>query len=556
MATLGGGELVVKALKQEGIDVIFSLNGGHIAPIYDACLDEKVRIIDVRHEEAAGHMAHAYSRITGKIGVAAVSAGPGVTNIVTAVANAYQAGSPLLVIGGKAPLKQFELGALQDIPQVEIMAPITKWSRTILETARIPEYLSIAFRQAVSGRPGPVYVEIPTDILRARTEFSDSAMPTNYRTGARAQGDPVAVAKAIELLQKAKRPLVVAGSGVVWSGASEELRRFVDSTGFPVLTTSVAKGCVPSSHPQHFPAARSAAMSQADVILIVGTRFNFVMGYGRPPRLARDVKVIQVDIDPSEIGRNRPVDIGIVGDAKMVLQQLADTAGGDITEWLTVLRAKNTDAEQRLEPSSKSDARPIHPLRLCREVQACLDDSTVVVADGGDIFSFARVAIQVNRPGHWLEPGAFGCLGVGVPFAIAAKVAGPEKRVICITGDGAFGLTGMEMDTAVRHKLPIVVVISNNAAWGIERTSQIEDFGPDRIIGTELNPSRYDLLVQALGGYGELVEDPDQIRPALLRAFASGLPACLNVMTDRCARSPDAVRGLARVPDEQPLGWK
>lgn len=548
--------MAVRALKLEGVDVIFSLNGGHIAPLYDACLDENIRIVDVRHEEAAGHMAHAYSRITGRIGVAVVSAGPGVTNIVTAVANAFQAGVPLVVIGGRAPVKQFELGALQDIPQVEIMAPITKWSRTVLETRRIPEYFSIACRQALAGRPGPVFLEIPTDVLRAQVEFSDNLMPMNYRCESRAQGDPSAVARAIDLLRRARRPLVVAGSGVLWSGASEQLRRFAESTGFPVLTTSVAKGCMPAAHPQFLPGARSTAMSQADVILVVGTRFNFVMGYGRAPRFSPDVKVIQVDIDASQIGRNRPVDVGIMGDASLVLGQLSGAASADISDWLSTLRAKNAEAERRLASQSNSDAIPIHPLRLCREIQACVDDDTIVVADGGDILSFARVGLQVSSPGHWLEPGVFGCLGVGVPFAIAAKVAKPDKKVLCLTGDGAFGLTGMEMDTAIRHNIPIVVVISNNAAWGIERTSQIEDFGPDRIIGTELNASRYDLIAKALGGHGEMVEDPSDIRPAIMRAFASGKPACVNVLTDRSARSPDSVRGLARVPDEQPLGWK
>lgn len=560
MAKVDGGDLVVKALKREGIDRLFSLNGGHIGPIYNACLDEGIRIIDVRHEEAAGHMAHAFSRVTGRIGVAVVSAGPGVTNIVTAVANAFQAGSPLLVIGGKAPLKQFELGALQDIPQVEVMAPITKWSRTVLETWRIPEYLSIAFRQALSGKPGPVYLEIPTDVLRGQLDEAETIFPEKYRTEARPQADPDLIQKAVKLLEGAERPLVVVGSGILWSRAHEELRQFLEVTGLPLLSTSFAKGCVKGDHPQYVPGARSLALSQADVILVIGTRFNFIMAYGRPPRYQKDVKVIQVDIDPSEIGRNRPIQVGIVADARMALMQLTQAVAGPfpnmLSPWLDALREKDALAKARLEPLYHSSAVPIHPLRLCREIQDLLDEDAIIVADGGDIFSFARVALSVNHPGHWLEPGPFGCLGVGVPFAIAAKLAKPEKQVLCITGDGAFGLTGMEMDTAIRHRVPIVVVISNNAAWAIERTSQIKDYGPDRIIGTELLPSRYDLMVQALGGYSELVEKPEEIRPALERAFASGLPACVNVMTDKTVESPDSIRGLAKVPDEQPIEWK
>lgn len=559
-ADTNGGALVAATLRKAGIEVIFSLNGGHIGPIYDGCIDEQIRIVDVRHEEAAGHMAHAYSRVGSHIGVAVVSAGPGVTNIVTAVANAYQAGAPLLVIGGKAPLRQFELGALQDIPQVEIMAPITKWSRTVLETRRIPEYVAEGLRRARSGRPGPVYLEIPTDVLRRELDSRDVVSAAGVEVEGRSAADPEVVARAVELLQEARRPLVVAGSGVGWSGAENELRTFLEQAGCPFITTSAAKGCIRADHPQHVGGARSAALSGADLVVVVGTRLNFVMGYGRPPRFDADARLIQIDVDPAELGRNRRVDVGIAADARMALVQLAEALAEssplETGEWLETLREKDGQARLALDGVRRSDATPVHPLRLCAEVATAVGEDGIVAADGGDIFSFARLAIDTYRPGHWLEPGVFGCLGVGVPFAVAAKIAKPEHRVACVTGDGAFGLTGLELDTAVRHNAPVVVVISNNAAWAIERASQIKDYGPDRVIGTDLLPTRYDLMAEALGCHGELVERPDDLAPALERAFASGLPACINVMTDPNAVSPDSARGLAKVPDDQPLGWR
>ena len=555
-----GGVLVAEALGDAGVELVFSLNGGHVGPIYDACIDRRIRIVDVRHEEAAGHMAHAYSRVGRHMGVAVVSAGPGVTNIVTAVANAYQAGAPLLVIGGKAPLRQFEMGALQDIPQVEIMAPITKWARTVLETRRIGEYVAEGLRRARSGRPGPVYLEIPTDVLRRDVEAGDVVPTAGCEVEGRSSGDPEVIARAAELLRQARRPLVVVGSGVGWSGAEQELAALLDTTGFPVITTSAAKGSVPADHPQLVAGARSAALSGADVVLVVGTRLNFVMGYGRPPRFAAGAKVVQIDIDPVELGRNRRVEVGIAADARMGLAQLtealADSSGPESGEWLDTLRDTDRTAREALDGMRRSDATPVHPLRLCAEVARAVGEDGIVAADGGDIFSFARVGIDTYRPGHWLEPGVFGCLGVGVPFAVAAKIARPEQRVACITGDGAFGLTGLELDTAVRHDVPIVVVISNNAAWAIERASQIRDYGPDRVIGTDLLPTRYDLMAQALGCHGELAERPEELAPALERAFASGRPACVNVMTDPNAVSPDSARGLAVVPDDQPLGWR
>ena len=482
-------------LRRSGIDTVFSLNGGHISLIYDACIDEGMRIIDVRHEEAAGHMAHAFARTTGKVGVAAVSAGPGVTNIVTAVANAFQGGCPMLVIGGKAPLRQFELGALQDIPQVEIMAPITKMSKTVFETARIPEYVAMALRVAASGRPGPVYLEIPTDVLRGTVKETPAMYPEQFCPETRPASDSAALKRIVALLESAERPLILAGGGVHWSGASSGLKDFAEQTGIPVILTSTAKGCLPSGHAQLVAGARSMALSQADVVLVVGARFNFILGYGRAPRFHAEARIIQIDIDPAEIGRNRPVEVGVLGDARIVLRQLTDASlrlNANAKSWLASLRRKDAEAKNKLELAAQSAAVPIHPWRLCGEIQSFLDDDAIVVADGGDIFSFSRVMIQTNYPGHWLDPGAFGCLGVGIPFAIAAKLANPGKQTLCITGDGAFGLTAMEFDTAVRHKVPIVVVISNNAAWAIERTSQRMDFGPGRIIGTELLPSRYD----------------------------------------------------------------
>ncbi len=556
---IDAGRLAVAQLKREGVDHLFSLNGGHVALIYDACIDLGVRIVDVRHEDAAVHMAHAWSRLSGRPGVACVTAGPGVTNTVTATATAFAAASPLVLIGGKAPVRQFDLGALQDVDQVDILRPVTKAAFTVLEGARVPEYVNAAVRLAHAPPHGPVYVEIPADVMRETVTAGsvEACTLAPARVAGRPAPDPALVARAALLLERAERPVIVAGSGVAWSGAHAELRALAERIQAPVLTTSLARGALPRAHPLNLAGARSYLLSGADLILVVGTRFNYVLGYGRPPRLPETAKIVQIDLSPAELNRNRVTDLAVQADAKAALAALAASAPARATPrpWLGDARARHDAARAALAAEAQSDARPIHPLRLCRDVAQAVPAETIFVLDGGDILSFARLAVEPDAPGRFLDPGPYGCLGVGLPFANAAKLAHPSAPVVCVSGDGALGINLMEFDTAVRHRLPIVLVVSNNAAWGIEANSQKEDFGADRVIGTLLRDCRFDLVAQALGGRGERVTDPAEIGPAVRRALDAGVPALVDVVTDVSAASPDLKRGLARVPDRQPLAY-
>lgn len=530
---LDGGHLVAQMLKREKIDTVFTLCGGHIMPIYNGLIDEGIRMIDLRHEQAAAHAADAYARLTRRAGVAIVTAGVGVTDAVTGIANAFQADSPVLVIGGQAPSDQFEMGSLQELDSVALVSSITKWSRAVLQTRRIPEFLSIAFRQMFAGRFGPAFLEIPIDVLLGAAEDAEIEMPTNYRTASAPRGDPEAIARAAALLQNAERPAVIAGSEIWWSDASTALARFAERAALPVYLNAMGRGALSPAHPNHFSASRKHALANADVILVVGAPLDFRLGYGKPPTFNADAKIINVDIDAREIGRNRGADIGVVGDARAVLEQLTDAVKPrDAGAWLRDLRAREAKEQAKLDALMNLDSIPIHPLRLAKEIRDMLDDDTLVIGDGGNVVSQASKVIQVAKPGHWLDPGRFGCLGVGVPFAIAAKIVHPKSNVIIVHGDGAFGLNGFEFDTAVRFNLPMVSVVGNDAAWGQIRGPQVAFYGADRAVASALALSRYDEVVRALGGYGEFVEEPRALRGALERALASGKPACVNVRID------------------------
>jgi len=532
MAEINGGRLVAKVLKQEGVECIFGLSGGHIDSIFQGCLDEKIRVIDTRHEQAAVFMAEGWARVTGKPGVAVVTAGPGVTNAVTGLWNALERASPIIVFGGRSPLKEFEWGSLQDMDSLSLAQTVTKWARAGYETKRVAEYVSMAFRQALGGRPGPTYLEFPVDVLGAKVAEEEVTLPKNYRTTARPQGDPTLVKEAVDLLLGAERPLVIAGSGVWWSQAAKELREFIELTKIPL---GRGQGSVPADHPLCVGATR-VGTKDADVVFLLGTRLNFMLGFGRPPVFSENSRWIQVDIEPTEIGRNRPIDIGIIGDAKAVLKQMIEEArdrcqGRKELPWVEECREQLKSQQEQFEPLLNSDSVPVHPARLCKEIRDFIDREATIVVDGGDISVWGFLSLKSYQPGHFLGVTPSGTLGVGTAFAMAARLARPDKQVLLLSGDGSFGLNGMEFDTMVRHKLPIVCVISNDGAWGMVKHEQ-QAKGPDRVIATELGFVRYDKMVEALGGYGEAVERPEDIRPALERAFASGRPACINV---RCA---------------------
>lgn len=534
MGMVTGSDLLARSLTSQGMDTLFYLMGGPMLETESACIRLGVRAIDTRHEQAAAFMAHAYSRVTRRPGVCMGCSGPGTTNLVTGVANAYVDACPLIAVGGSSPRIYRGMEAFQEIDQVAILRPITKWAERVLDAWRIPELVATAFREATAARPGPVYLDLPGDVLGAQVDEAAVTFPPPWRPAPRTLGDPAAIREAVALLARAERPLILGGSGVWWSDGAEAFQALLEGTGIPFYTTPISRGTVPEDHPLAFLNARAAAFGEVDVLLAVGTRFNFVIQFGSPPRFPADMQVIQVDVNPAELGHNRPVDVPIVGDARAVLAQLAAEARGRIdpgryAAWVARLRA--VDAEKRAEMAklAQTDQVPIHPLRLCQEVRAFLRRDAILVVDGQEILNYGRQSIPTFVPGHRLNSGPFGCMGVGLPFGVGAKVARPDAQVVVLHGDGSYGINAMEMDTAVRHRVPVLVVISNNGGWSADPQGAKP--------GRELGFTRYDKVAEDLGAHGEFVEKPADIRPALERAWASGRPAVVNVITDPAARA-------------------
>ena len=547
MGTANGAQLLVRMLKAEGVRHLFTLSGLHIAPIYAACVEEGIQLVDTRHEQAAAHAADATARLTRGIGVCAVTAGPGVTDALTGIANAYAANSPVLLLGGAAPGFNAGKGSLQEMEQVDLFTRITKWSDRIPSPDRVPTYMAKAFRTMLTGRPGPVFLEVPWDVLSNGVEESECPLPLSYRTRARQPGDPAFVERAARMLSEAERPAIVAGSSVFWDDAAAPLAALAERLGAPVYLNGAGRGCLPADHPHFFSLTRTDALENADVVLIAGTPLDFRLGYGSG--IGESARIVQVDADASEIGRNRAVEVGIIGDSRSVLSQISAAASGKprTAEWLAALREKERSKAARQAAFEQSDQVPIHHFRLARELDtvARAAGDSMFVADGGNWVAIAAKVIRLRKPGRWLDPGPLGCLGVGAPFAVAAKLLHPDRSVFVIQGDGSFGLNGMDFDTALRFKLPMVVVVGNDAAWGQIRLPQVQLFGPEKSPATTLAPTRYDKVVEALGGHGELVTDPAQIRPALERAVASGTVACVNVMLDPEAPAASGAQGYA-----------
>jgi acetolactate synthase I/II/III large subunit len=528
-----GGHLIAQVLKREGVSHLFTLSGGHIAPIYDGCVTEGIRIVDFRHEQAAAHAADGWARVTLQPGVAAVTAGPGLTDAVTGIANGFYANSPMVVLSGKNPIFEFEMGSLQEMDQVTLVSSITKWARTCYDVRRAADLLSTAFRHATSGRKGPVFMDVPLDVQFDAVP-ADLTLPEHYRTEAGSQGDPGRVKEAVELLRAAQRPIVFAGAGLRWAGAHEALAALAGALKAPVFLNSLARGCLPPDDPCFFSAARKYALGKADVILALGVDWDFRLGFGRKG-FADDVTVVQVDVDAVHIGRNRPVAVGIVGDPGLVIAQLLEGGIGSAKEpsWTSEVRDEERRLNEGARAGMESDASPIHPQRFAREIRDFLDPDAIVVGDGGDIVGVSASILQARHPGHWLDPGPFGCLGVGPSFAIAAKLAKPDKQVLIVYGDGSFGLNAMEYESAIRQKIPFAGIIGNDGAWGQIKVAQELLYGQGNAPASELDPEApYHKMVEGLGGYGEKVTDPAEIAPALKRAFDSGVPACLNVMVD------------------------
>src|SRR5258705_3028616 len=547
MATATGAQLLVRMLKAEGVPHLFALPGLHIAPIYAACVEEGIQLVDPRHEQAAGHAADATARLTRGIGVCAAPAGPEVTDALTGIANAYAANSPVLLLGGAAPSFNAGKGSLQEMEQVDLFTRITKWSDRIPSPDRVPTYLAKAFRTMLTGRPGPVFLEVPWDVLSNGVEESECPLPTGYRTRARQPGDPAFVARAAELLSKSERPVIVAGSSIHWDDAAAQLATLAERLAAPVYLNGAGRGSLPVGHPHFFSLSRKEALAEADAVLIVGTPLDFRLGYGAG--IAETATIPQVDSDAAEIGRNRAVDIGIIGDSRSVLEQIGaeSSARRNGDAWLRRLRGQEQGKAERQTAFERSDQGPIHHFRLAKELDnvARAAGDSMFVAHGGNWVAIAAKVIGLRKPGRWLDPGPLGCLGVGAPFAIASKLLYPDRPVFVIQGDGSFGFNGMDFETAVRFKLPMVVVVGNDASWGQIRLPQLELFGPEKSPATHLVATRYDLVVEALGGHGEHVTEPARIRPALERALASGKVACVNVILDPEAPAASGAQGDA-----------
>jgi acetolactate synthase-1/2/3 large subunit len=529
MATLRGEEIIARSFANEGVEAFFFMMGGPTSGTADACLKLGMKGYYVRHEQAAAMAAHAYARVTGKPGICITPSGPGTANAITGLANAWADASPIIAIGGASPQRALTMDAFQEMDQLAMMRPVVKAAHRVENAQQLPNLMSVAFRQALDGKRGPVYLDLPGDILSQKVEESAIRWPKGYRVESRPAGDPALLRRAVELLAAAKRPLLVTGSGILWSGASDAMRRFVDATGIPFFTTPQGRGVVPEDHRRAFPAARSLAFREADVVLVIGARANSMLSFLQPPRFAAEAKFISVNVDGVELGHNRGLELGIIGDARLVLEQLTELAKGrieldDRNAWIAQLADKQRANEEKSLALLRSDQVPIHPLRLCYELRQLLPRDAILVTDGHEILNFGRQSIPVYEPGTSLNAGPHGCMGIGIPFGVGAQVAAPDRPVVVLSGDGAFGWNGMEMDTAIRHKLNIVVVVSNNAGFTSRRTGGN--------VGRELGWQRYDKLVEALGGHGEFVEKPAEIRAAIERALRAGKPALVNVCTD------------------------
>ena len=529
MAKIHGGQLVAKALKREGVDTLFTLTGGHIVPILDGCVQEGIKVVDVRHEQTAAHAAEAYTRLTGRLGVAAVTAGPGVTGTITAVATAHYGGTPMLVLGGRHMIRQEIKGGLQEMDHPRMFHSITKWAATVWQVDRVPEYVATASRRAFSGRGGPVFLDIPMDVQFDMVEESAIRFPDGYRASAGFGVDAVTLNSLVDTLNGAERVMIFAGAGPM-TGSANRLAELAELLQAPIYVNSRARGSLPYDHPLLGNHTRSQAMAEADVVLAMGVDWDFRTSYGE--KIGSEATVIQIDAESQKVGWNRPADIGVVADPLTVVSQLLEPGAGlnqrDTSVWTKEVMEKDRQKQAAALKDSEGDSSPVAPQRFAKEVAEFFGPDSIVAVDGGDIVSTTARWLQTSTAGHVLDPGPFGTLGTGAPYAIAAKSVFPDKTVGVVFGDGGFGFNGMEYDTMVRLGLPIIGVVGNDGVWSNIKTFHRVVY-PERVVAADLGVRPYHEMVQGLGGHGEFVDDPAEIRPALERAKASGLPSLINV---------------------------
>jgi acetolactate synthase-1/2/3 large subunit len=522
-----GGRLVAKALKSRDVSHLFTLTGGHLFSIYDGCREEGVEIVDVRHEQSAAFAAEGFAKATRRVGVAALTAGPGVTNGISAIAGAQANGSPLCVLGGRAPELRWGAGSLQEIDHLPFVSPLVKSAETVRDPARIAARTAAALDLALAAPSGPTFVDYPLDVVFSEAEVEIPPAPAGD-----AGQPPAGVEEAAALLAVAERPAIMAGTGLYWSHGEAELRALAEALGIPVLLNGLGRGCLPADHELAFSRARGAALGGADVALVVGVPIDFRLGFGGS--FGEETKLIRLDAAPNALTANRAPQVDLVGDVAAGLAAIRESVAGRprrSDRWLAELRAIETE-KRAAEQAELNDGRaPLHPVRVYRELAEVLDRDAIVVGDGGDFVSYAGRFIDTYEPGCWMDPGPFGCLGAGPGQAIGAKLAHPERQVCLLLGDGAFGFAGMEFDTMARHGLGVVGVMGNNGIWALEHHPMMFLYGYS--VAARLRPeTRYDQMVEALGCDGVLVREPSQLRPALERAFESGRPTLVNVLTD------------------------
>ncbi len=552
MPNLNGGHLFIRCLKQEGIKIVFTIVGDTILPLVDAAADEGIEFIDVRHEGAAMHMADAYARITGQPSVAIFTGGPGFSNAISGLPAIYTSESPVIFVAGAAELPEKGMTTFQEIDQVAMADPVTKGSWLIHDRRRIPEFVATAFRTAMSGRPGPVHLTLPIDIQEQEVSEEELPpyLPREYRNMGRAQGDPGLVQEAAALIRQAQRPVIIVGNPARYSVPPEQLEALVEATGAPVFTVEQARGLIDDEHPLCFGYADGALNAtarkfrEADVVLLLGKRLDHRYRYGQI--FSPDAKLIQADPSEAEIGRNRGVTVGLLGDLGAVVEQLTVAAQQgskpDITPWIHQLQQEQQAWKEHILANATGQ-EPMHPVDVFTGLEHLIDEDSFIVMDGGDYVQWGRSYFKARMPGRFIRLGPLSHLGAGIPYGMAAKLAHPESKVLVFMGDGSFGFYTMEFDTCIRHDLPITVVLGNDATWGIDKTFQVAYF--NRAVGTDLRPVRYDKVVDAIGGYAEHVEKPQDVGPAVERALNSGRPSLVDVAV-RSGASPLADAMIAR----------
>jgi acetolactate synthase-1/2/3 large subunit len=525
-----GGRLIARRLKAHGVTTLFTLSGGHLFSLYDGCRAEGIALVDVRHESAAAFAAEGWAKVTRRPGVAALTAGPGVTNGMSALASAQQSGSPMLVLGGRAPAFRWGQGSLQEIDHVPIVRPVTRFAATPESTAEIPGLVDDALAAALGAPSGPAFLDFPLDLVFSEAEEPAPGAPLPD-PAAGPPADATELERAVALLRGAERPVIMAGTNLYWGHGEVALQALAEALGIPVFLNGLARGCVPADHDLFFSRARGMALKGADVALVVGVPMDFRLGFGQA--FGAETEIVAIDRAEPAQAHPRAVAAELYGGLTGILDALRSGADGtaDTRPWLTELRATEDERRAAEEAELTDDRAPLHPMRVYGELRHVLDRDAIVIGDGGDFVSYAGRVIDTYEPGCWLDPGPYGCLGCGPGYALAAKLAHPDRQVVLLVGDGAFGFGGMEFDTLARHGVAVVGVMGNNGIWALEKHPMELIYGYSVV--ADLRPAtRYDEMVVALGGHGELVERPQDLRPALVRAFESGRPALVNVLTD------------------------